>query len=283
MDIDKIIEAKYSEHQLELYNLEKNLEEYKEKIWNNGKIVKRDINSERQIKIEEGYYKFVKSLKLLGFEHWGYSEPPLMKPKYPIIPGATSDWDFSTTSWELYTPQYHSSPSSFRFTEGINLWEPGRGALCKYTGTTNLPQGRIKTWLARVVDYAAGFVIHFRNQSSVGSVSFSYGYYISRTFYAATGTYRRLYKDNTQIKSESASNLSGSLNTWVNYQVTWWIDSGGAGLMIRLESPPGTKDGPDWNDSGNKYATSSINRCGIGTIANSINAMAHDDTEIWGP
>jgi hypothetical protein len=274
MDIDKIIEAKYSEHQLELYNLEKNLEEYKEKIWHNGKIVKKDINSEKQIKIEESYYKFVKSLKLLGFEHWGYSEPPVMK---PIMPGATSDWDFSTTFWELYTPRYSSPPSSFHFTEVADLPAPGRGALCKYTGTTNLPQGRIKTWFAYVSgSYSGVIAFHFRNQSPVGSVSFTNGYYCYRP--TVTEGYRVLYKDNNRIKEEScsATGVSGT------YQVTWWIDSGGAGLIIRKENPPGTKDGPDWNDSENKYATSSINRCGIGAISYPFNSL-FDNTEIWGP
>jgi hypothetical protein len=267
MDIDKIIEAKYSEHQLELYNLEKNLEEYKEKIWHNGKIVKRDINSEKQIKIEESYYKFVKSLKLLGFEHWGYSEPPAMK---PIMPGATTDWDFSSTSWNLDTTIYVSPPSSLRSYGAI--------AECKYTGTTNLPQGRIKTYI--MFDSSGSpSNFNFRNQVPVGSVN-------------TNNTYHIIFSRNSLWYSRYVGGSSTTLvvysglplldyGVWLQMQLTWWNDVGGAGLMIRFECPIGTKRNPDVNDPVNQWATSSINRCGF--IGASGYPCHFDDTEIWGP
>jgi hypothetical protein len=269
MNIDKIIEAKYSEHQLELYNLEKNLEEYKEKIWHNGKIVKRDINSEKQIRIEESYYKFVKSLKLLGFEHWGYSESPVMK---PIMPGATSDWDFSSTGWVLDTATYISPPSSFRATDILVL-------LCKYTGTTVLSQGRIKTYFRLSSGVAPDyFQILFRNQASVGSANYnnSYKYYLG-----TDGTKFTYYSNGTEYNVPGGSETKSiSKNTWYQIQVTWWIDTGGAGLMARCEIPPGTNWVRDFNHSANLWATSSINRCGFYCyyIPTYI-----DDTEIWGP
>jgi hypothetical protein len=266
MDIDKIIEAKYSEHQLELYNLEKNLEEYKEKIWHNGKIVKRDINSEKQIKIEEGYYKFVKSLKLLGFEHWGYSEPPVMK---PIMPGATTDWDISSTDWNLDNTIYVSPPSSLR--------SYGALFLCKYTGTTNLPQGRIKTYI-RFDTSGSSSNFDFRNQASIGSSNINNTYL---TIFTRNSIQQQRWVNSSSTNIAIYSNLPLlDYGVWYQMQETWWNDVGGAGLMIRFECPIGTKYCPDTNDPINQWATSSINRCGI---AGTIYSCHFDDTEIWGP
>ncbi|MCM8802844.1 MAG: hypothetical protein NC827_06010 [Candidatus Omnitrophica bacterium] len=280
MDIDKLIEKKYSEHQKELYELEKKLEEY------------IDLKNEKEIKIEEGYYKFVKSLKILGFEHWGYSEPPIMKRRYPIMPSATNDWDFNTTSWALDTSIYVSSPSSLRAT-GVDY------ILCKYTGTTVLPQGRITTYFKGRYNYhgtPCWLGLMFRNQTAIGSAGRTNTYlavwasssaspYSDFTLYIdVNGTLTTLYQVSSYLDRPD------NLDVWNEYRLTWWTDLGGAGLMVRFEfNRAGTwkKILNDLNHSANQWVNSTINRCGFGHPFDPTYYMAFldwvDDTIIWGP
>jgi hypothetical protein len=227
-------------------------------------------------------------MKLVGIERWSYREPPRFRRILPPeIPGATSDWDFNQSLWNLDTGTYISSPSSLKMVSQTCI-------LCKYAGTTNISQGQIITWAKTEygpgASYVSTFEFWFRNQSPVGSFSYTRvsppyawiannGYTI--VFYVyAYGLY--IYRDTTQIYYTSSwLNKPSSWTSWNKYRITWWTDTGGAGLMIRIE----WWNGSSWvtmvndiNDSQDKYKDSTINRVGGGSGAS---AVWFDDTEIW--
>jgi len=220
-------------------------------------------------------------MKLIGLERWSYLEPPKFKRILPPeIPGATSDWDFGSVPWQLDTSTYISAPSSLKLMNtGAAL-----ALLCKYPGTTNISQGQIVTYAKASYDwgnsYAPGFVFIFRNQTDLGSTpSLSSSYYLELDVY---GPYVKIYRDGSQLGSNiSPISKPSSATQWNQYRVTWWTDTGGAGLMIRLEYWNGSqwvKMINDYNDPKNKYATSSLNRVGI---SQSYKTAWFDDTEIW--
>ena len=216
-------------------------------------------------------------MKLIGLERWSYLEPPKFKRIFPPeIPGATSDWDFATSGWQLDTSTYVSSPSS------LSTYCPV--ILCKYAGTTNISQGRIVTYAKEMGNWktfwAAQFDFHFRNQTALGSTpSKSAGYYV---MIDAINQAIKIARDDTAlITITSFLNSPSDISQWNYYRVTWWTDPGGAGLMIRLEWWDGSswvKMINDFNDPLDKYASSSINRVGIGS---ENGATYFDDTEIW--
>jgi hypothetical protein len=220
-------------------------------------------------------------MKLVGIERWSYLEPPKFRRILPPeIPGATSDWDFGSTPWQLDTSTYVSAPSSLKILPNSN----GYPILCKYSGTTNISQGALVSYVKcnanwGVTNYSP-FYFYFRNQTALGSTpSSSYGYYVYINTY---NIYINIYRDTTIISgSLSLISKPSNITLWTQYRLTWWTDPGGAGLMIRLEYWDGSqwvKMINDCNDPQNKYATSSINRVGISAVSN--NAW-FDDTEIW--
>ena len=98
----KRIELKHQAHELEVLQLERRLAEY------------TGLPTEAKIKRETDLFNALRRFRLRGFEHWGYDEPPSMRPKYPIMPRATTDWDFSDAHWTLDPTVYVSPPSSLR-------------------------------------------------------------------------------------------------------------------------------------------------------------------------
>jgi hypothetical protein len=226
-------------------------------------------------------------MKLVGIERWSYREPPRFRRILPPeIPGATSDWDFNQSAWILDTSTYVSSPSSLKLNTKTVI-------SCKYPGTTNISQGQLVTWLK--TQYGAGgsvtdyFSLWFRDQSPVGSINANYAnssYWVvnngyTLVFYVNAPSFY-LYRDGNQIYYTSSWLATpSSWTSWNKYRVTWWNDTGGAGLMIRLELWNGSnwvKMLNDMNDPQNKYATSSINRVGGGS---GVSSVWFDDTEIW--
>lgn len=225
-------------------------------------------------------------MKLVGIERWSYREPPRFRRVLPPeIPGATSDWDFSQSAWNLDTGIYISSPSSIKLSSQTVI-------LCKYAGTTNISQGQIVTWAKAEwgpgASYADAFEFWFRNQSPVGSINKTrdtYWWDANNGYTVAFDVYdQRLYvmRDLSLLYSTSGwLNKPSSWTSWNKYRITWWTDTGGAGLMIRIEWWNGTdwvKMVNDINDPQDKYAASSINRVGGGSGSC---AVWFDDTEIW--
>jgi len=220
-------------------------------------------------------------MKLVGIERWSYLEPPKFKRIFPPeIPGATSDWDFGSNVWQLDTSIYISAPSSLKLSNGAVTY----ALLCKYSGTINIPQGRIVSYLKSSYNWgntsAPYIAFFFRNQTAIGSTpDWTKGYAIKIQL---SSSLVYLYRDGSQLGSTiSITNKPSDATQWNQYRVTWWTDPEGAGLMIRLEY----WDGSEWvkmindlNDPHNKYATSSINRVGLTAISSPVWV---DDTEIW--
>jgi len=220
-------------------------------------------------------------MKLIGLERWSYLEPPKFKRIFPPeIPGATSDWDFGSAPWQLDTSNYVSAPSSLKILSTSTLYP----ILCKYPGTTNISQGQIASYVKANYNWgnssAPYIYLFFRNQSSVGSTPSGQNSY---TIYLIISSITaRIYKPGLSLYvNTSLLAYPSDATQWNKYRLTWWTDPGGAGLMVRLEY----WDGSQWvkmindvNEPSNQYASSSINRVGIG--AGSGPAW-FDDTEIW--
>jgi hypothetical protein len=196
------------------------------------------------------------------------------------MPGSVSDWDFSSSNWNLDTSTYISSPSSLRLTAGTTQI----GVLCKYSGTTNIPQGQLVSQMKMRYNFGSGTscypFLHFRSQSPIGSVTpWGNGYYIQ---FLNTSSVIRIYRDGSPIGSDqSILNKPADSTQWNKYRLTWWSDPGGAGLIIRVEYWNGSswvKMINDFQDAVDEYKTSSLNRVGIGQA---INYVWFDDTEIW--
>jgi len=275
VSIYQLIDQKLLDHQLEISRLEARLRNY------------RGLKSEPEVRREESLLRAVKSWRLKGFEHFGYREPPPLLTLFPkgkryprkVMPGATTDWDFSSTNWLLDTGIYVSSPSSIRFGVVTACY-----ALCKYAGTTNLPQGRLATWLRSTLG-GAKWRIYWRNQAAVGSsnVNDTYLYALPPT---ATSTWY-LYEmigGSTNILTSGTSYLTGnfSLNTWYKLRATWWVSD--SQLAMRLERLNATweKVVADYVDT-TPTGGATVNRPGIGRFAESSGYLHFDDTEIWGP
>jgi hypothetical protein len=153
-------------------------------------------------------------------------------------------------------------------------------ALCKYSGTTNIPQGQLVSWVKVGTNNPPYFLFIFRNQSSIGTVDNpNAGYKVQFDAYHP-GMY--IFRDSSSIYSTSSLlNAPSSWTNWNKYRVTWWTDPGGAGLMIRVELWNGSswvKMINDFNDSQDKYKNNTLNRVGIGSASA---VMWFDDTEIW--
>lgn len=262
------------QHELELIQMEKKLEEY------------LGLNTEREIRAEMDLLRVLKTFKLLGVEDWGYVEPPLMGRRYPpLMPGTVSDWDFVTASWTLDTSLYVSSPSSLRYT----VWQY-QIALCKYAGTYPLDQGRI---VSQVRNDGLGrqFGWAFRNNSAIGSASYTVDGYFLNEFTTAgffeTGTtclfgyYSGGAKTEISVPGYLANGAPPNA-AWDKRRITWWVSAGV--LIVRLERYYGgawIKAINDQTDSGNRFTGNPNRRCGVG-FRNDVTTN-YDDTEIWGP
>ncbi len=163
MDIDRIVTLRLEEFNRELYQIERRLEEYV------------GLGTEREIKIEEGYYRAVKRFKLLALELNGR----LPRARPPVLRDAVADWDWANTYYRLDTGDYVSEPASLKFI-GDN------GNLCRISGTTALRDGRIVTYFHAThgwtSSYGAALDFFFRGQDPVGSITTQYGYLLSNGY-----------------------------------------------------------------------------------------------------
>jgi hypothetical protein len=203
---------------------------------------------------------------------------------------STSDWQFKTADWTLDTSIYVSAPSSLKWTN-YNT----QALLKQSVAGGPIPEGRIVTWYRfgngaqTFVQWGAPFI--FRNQTTDGG-SWVYQYYDISLFGSASGAGKPQDRASAgRVTSSSARtdlgtktiSLSLNPNTWYKLRATWWVSSGV--FMIRLEYFDGTdwvQMCDDWADNTNSWATSSINRVGVGGVytATPISSW-FDDTEIW--
>lgn len=262
-----LLERSRREHLAEVLSLEHRLETYK------------GFSSEPEIHREEDLLRTLRTWRLKGLEHWGYMEPPPFYARYPglsrlaVMPGTTSDWDFSSANWTLDLTVYVSSPSSLRST-GTVL------PLCKYAGTTALNQGR----LVYQYRWSSNYTCRpwCRNQRTVGGSDEQNGY---RGYFwpnpASTWRVQEVTGGSASDLASGTTYLTGafSLNTWYGLRWTWWT-SGGV-LILRFERLNGSwaKVIDDVPDSSPSWEGNPTNRTGI---AMSTGAY-QDDTEIWGP
>jgi hypothetical protein len=203
---------------------------------------------------------------------------------------STSDWQFQTSDWTLDTSIYISAPSSLKWTTyGV------RALLNQSAAGGPIAEGRLVTWYrfgnGASTNYGFGRPFSFRNQTPDGG-SWVWQLYDIMLFGSVGGAGKPQDQASAGRVTSSSSRadlgtktISPSLNpnTWYKLRVTWWVSAGV--LMIRLEYFDGTdwvKLCDDWADSINSWATSSINRVGIGA-ANTVTPYGSwfDDTEIW--
>ena len=264
-----MLERRRLEHSLELETIQRRVDE------------RLGLHGEAEVKREEDYLRAVKGFKLRGFEGWGYDEPPVMRRIYPpMIPRATTDWDFSQTDWTLDTGVYVSPPSSWRNSNNASVYN-----LCKYAGTTNLPEGRIVSD-ARWANYAGsiGKKWYFRNQVGAGSINETNTYRIISCWYGLQQDWVTKIVGGTPTTLANYWSAILSANVWRRFRLTWW-KSGGI-LVIRWERLNGSwqKQWSDTIDNSPSFEGSGTNRCGIGCYCGigSI-TLYHDDTELWSP
>ncbi|RLB79793.1 MAG: hypothetical protein DRH17_13140 [Deltaproteobacteria bacterium] len=285
--IEKYLARRLEEHNQEIYKLEKRLIEY------------RGLNKERDIKREEMYYRFFKRLRLVGFEHWGYSEPPPMRPVLPrkpllfirgeiieldkvVFPDVIADWDFNVSAYYLDSEVYVSPPSSLRVAFKSGEWSP---ILCKASETLNIPQGMIITYF-RVATTDMQVGVSFRNQAQVGTAN------VGNTYLAWLYPYtKRIALFRFEGGAKKYEMLKTPLleiwkaYTWYLERFTWWSDVGGGGVFVRVERMVDSewqKECEDLTDPADKWKDSEINRVGFaGSYATGTNACWFDDTEIW--
>jgi len=287
--LDKLIQQRLEEHQREIEQLEKKLQEYKGLI------------SEKQIKIEESYLKIVKNLKLIGIELFG--KRSIQKKGY-IFPNLLDDWDLliSGTTWDIDASTYVSQPSSIYFSPTIDygLWKGG--ILCKHPDTVNLVQGRLVVH-AKVNSpegYPADMHLNFRNQSTVGNPDDETTYLV-KIFLLGNDypTFIRRINDHPIVLGKYVGGYacSGSHNfsTWQGLRVTWWNDPNWDCLVVRLECYSDSENkwipvSNDLLDSENAFKDSQVNR--VGVIFSDDCAQCYtdpeikcwlDDVEIWAP
>jgi hypothetical protein len=218
-----------------------------------------------------------RKFQLVALERFSYKEPSRFKRVMPPeLPAATTDWDFSSADWDLYTSFYISPPSCLRF-KGANI-------LCKAENTTDILEGRLQGWFREGYSFS-GYLflyLYFLNYSSIGSVYTTYGYTLTLP-YSPSSTYPwKLQKDTTTLYSGS-SYLTGnfSLNTWHHLRLTWWLSNNV--LIVRLEKESdGTwsKVIDDLTDSSPSYQT--LKRVGCRVAGNTTNPYGFcDDLEIF--
>jgi len=255
------------EHEREIEELERKLEEY------------RGLISERQIRIEESYLYLLKRLRLVALE-----AGPHPSARRPILPGYVEDWDFSNAYWTLDTGIYVSPPSSLKIWNGCLV-------LCKATGTLNITDGRIVSYIKCGGDWGdsgVDFRIVFRNGSSPGSATGTNTYLLSFDGKYSRIILRRVVNGSTSdiVTKYPYSDVKDAvmLSSWNKWRCTWWTDPTSLSLIVRVEvmiNEMWTKICDDLIDSANYFSTPDTRRCGFHRHWYTSVATWYDDTEIW--
>jgi hypothetical protein len=182
---------------------------------------------------------------------------------------SVADWNFSTTDYALDTSIYISEPSSLRFSYVFVY------ALLKQSVAGGpIPEGMIETYARFRYGPGGGWPIFtFRNQAADGSANNNNSYVLS-LYYTASGAGQpyniaRFYvfvNGVSSIIEEKSISPAIYPDTWYLLRCKFWVY--GEVLMVAFEY----FDGSDWvklcgdfSDANNRWATSSINRVGIGS------------------
>jgi len=252
MDLESL---KWDRHNLDLYRIERRLEEY------------IGLKNEREIRIEEDYLRLCRNLKLVFFED---NSPQR----------GTADWDFANTNWELDTSNYVSSPAS------LHMWD--NHSACKITETLDIPEGRIVAYLRFFRDWGVSpnfpLILAFRNNDDVGTVTTTTEVgLIANGYNFWLGAYEkeaRLYEGDSLIVTKSLVSYPADAHVFNKYRITFWISDGV--LIVRPEwydesAEEWKKLADDLTDSTPAFEEPN-NRIGIG--ANDGDGW-FDDIEIW--
>jgi hypothetical protein len=200
---------------------------------------------------------------------------------------STSDWNFSTTNYSLDTDIYISSPSSLRFntTQAYAL-------LKQSVAGGPIPEGMVETY-TRFGYGASGdwYLFMFRNQAADGSANLN-NTYILILYRTASGAGKPydIARFNVVVSGSGSTIETKSIspaiypNTWYLLRYKFWVYGGV--LMVAFEYFDGSewvKLCGDFSDPNNRWATSSINRVGIGAAspAGSPYYTWHDNTKIY--
>jgi len=256
MDLESL---KWDEHNLDLYRIERRLEEY------------IGLRNEREIKIEEDYLRVCRNLKLVFFE----DHSPLR---------GTGDWDFATTNWELNTTYYVSSPAS------IKMWD--NHASCKKEGTLDIPEGRVVSYIRCQHEWGdqtySQSIISFRNNDEAGKITVEKGAYTDHAYIVngyniVLDMYEikmRLFESTTKIMEKDIISKPAHANVFNKYRFTFWVSDGV--LIVRPEwydesVEEWKKLSDDLTDTTPAFEELN-NRIGIGS---DLRWFYYDDIEIW--
>jgi len=198
--------------------------------------------------------------------------------KYNKKHHSVADWNFSSTNYTLDTSIYISPPSSLRFNY-VNIY-----ALLKQSSVGGpIPEGMIESY----VRFKAGtisdcFLFLFRNQAPDGSANTNntYSIFLRAPFDKAA---LRVVINGTGTNIETKS-ISPVINpdTWYLLRCKFWVYDNV--LMVAFEYFDGSewvKLCGDFSDPNNRWATSSVNRVGIGSIYTTTYYSWFDNTRIF--
>ena len=194
-----------------------------------------------------------------------------------------ADWDFSAgTPKSLDATIYVSPPSSLKIT-GAAVPSLARPALCRIAETQCIAQGEVRTW-HRVSDITWPNYLVFRNQAALGSADIL-NTYLWVIFAAIAYLRVRVAGIEGDIGNVPVSRAN---NTWEHWRTTYSIGLDPAGdpaIIVKLYrevAAEWVQQGSTLYDTQNRWATSSINRSGIGCAERTGKLYYWDDTEIWG-
>jgi hypothetical protein len=196
---------------------------------------------------------------------------------------ALSDWDFKLTgSYRAISAlRYVSAPSSLILGSGKS--QPTQVALSRHPDAQNLPQGELRTW--KYFTSVGSIPLCFRNQTALGGAEINNGYCLNVS--GSTWTWYRVVNNNFATVATFA--IAFPINVWEHWRFVWWNGenlSGAASCCLAIYKEVDSA----WvlqtdvkYDTANQWATSNINRVGIGAPGNSGMFYWYDDTEIWKP
>ena len=192
-----------------------------------------------------------------------------------------TDWDFSEPEHNISNDQYVSPPSSLRCYQPPSLKR--LVAICKAAGTTNLPSGRIVTYIRCTVNSNYGLI--FRQPTAPGGGDWSNCYCLDRipgsTF---TELYKRVASAQTAIGNFTPCTTWG-INTWKQIRLTWWMDWGVLSLKYeQWEADEWVQQGDILSDASPSFVGASYLRPGLYAPGYPGSGYKYfDDTVIWAP
>lgn len=194
-----------------------------------------------------------------------------------------ADWDwYDAKQRALDNTIYVSPPSSLRISSYDTTWR-NNCWLCKYSGTTCIPDGRLVTYLRRHHPTYGRHMLIFRNQKAVGGADWQNCYAI---YFIETEIRVVRIEAGAQTVLQII-NYTLPINEWHRFRVTFYSGTNPEGtpaLNIILEH----YQAEEWilfgdvsYDPLDKWADSAVNRLGGLSFTRNTDPNHWDDTEIW--